>query len=69
MKKKLDYEQAMLRLEEIVNDLENGDLPLEEAMKLFEEGTGLSAECYSALKKAEQKITMITDLEKEETEK
>ena len=69
MKKKPNYEEAMKRLEEIVGSLENGDLPLEEAMKLFEEGTTLSAACYSVLKNAEQKISMISDLEKEETDK
>ena len=69
MKKKPNYEEAMKRLEEIVGSLENGDLPLEEAMKLFEEGTTLSAACYSEIKNAEQKISMISDLEKEETDK
>ena len=63
MKKKLSYEQSVSRLEEIVELLENGELPLEESMKLFEEGTKLSAECYSMLSKAEQKITQISDIE------
>ncbi len=66
MKKKPDYEQSMLRLEEIVELLESGELPLEESMKLFEEGTKLSAECYETLKKAEQKITLLADIEKKE---
>ncbi|MBQ1660795.1 MAG: exodeoxyribonuclease VII small subunit [Clostridia bacterium] len=65
MKKKLSYEQSVSRLEEIVELLENGELPLEESMKLFEEGTKLSAECYSMLSKAEQKITQISDIENE----
>lgn len=65
MKKKLNYEQSVSRLEEIVELLENGELPLEESMKLFEEGTKLSAECYSMLSKAEQKITQISDIENE----
>ncbi len=63
MKKKLNYEASILRLEEIVDLLENGDLPLEESMKLFEEGTKLSAVCYETLRKAEQKIISIADLE------
>ncbi len=63
MKKKLDYEKSILRLEEIVELLEGGELSLEESMKLFEEGTKLSAACYEILNKAEQKITKITDLE------
>ncbi len=66
MKKKPDYEQSMLRLEEIVELLESRELPLEESMKLFEEGTKLSAECYETLKKAEQKITLLADIEKKE---
>ena len=40
-KKKLDFEGSMARLEEIVGLLERGDAPLEEAMKLFEEGAKL----------------------------
>lgn len=68
MKKKPDYEQSILRLEEIVELLESGELPLEEAIKLFEEGTKLSSECYETLKKAEQKITLLSDIEKKEDE-
>lgn len=68
MKKKPDYEQSILRLEEIVELLESGELPLEEAIKLFEEGTRLSSECYETLKKAEQKITLLSDIEKKEDE-
>lgn len=57
MPKKYDtYEKALARLEEIVTSLEKGDLELEEALKLFEEGTKLSTECYERLSKAEQKI-------------
>ena len=39
--KKLDFEQSMARLEEIVGLLERGDAPLEQAMTLFEEGAGI----------------------------
>ncbi len=63
MKKKLDYESSVSRLEEIVRLLESGELSLEESMKLFEEGTKLSAACYETLKKAEQKITLISEVE------
>ncbi len=66
MKKKLDYEKSILRLQEIVELLENGDMPLEDSMKLFEEGTMLSAQCYEVLQKAEQKITLLSDIEKKE---
>ncbi len=66
MKKKQNYEQSMLRLEEIVALLEGGELPLEESMKLFEEGTRLSTLCYDTLQKAEQKILSVQDIEAEE---
>lgn len=54
--KKLNFEQSMARLEEIVAALEKGDAPLEEALKLFEEGAGLMKQCSTALDKAEQKV-------------
>ena len=57
MPKKMTFESAMERLAEIVAALEAGDLPLEQSMKLFEEGTKLSAFCSDTLKKAELKIT------------
>lgn len=64
MKKTFDYEKSVFRLEEIVGLLENGELSLEESMKLYEEGTKLSGQCYEVLQKAEQKITQISDTEK-----
>lgn len=65
-KAKLKFEEAMARLQEIVAKLESGEEPLENAMKLFEEGARLSAQCYEALDKAEQKITRLAKLEEEE---
>ena len=59
-KKKLTFEQAMARLDEIVTTLERGDAPLEEAMKLFEEGRKLMRECTTLLDAAEQKVTLLT---------
>ena len=59
MAAKLKFEDGMKRLQEIVAKLENGGETLEEAMKLFEEGTALSARCYEKLRKAEQKIREI----------
>lgn len=64
--KKLTYEESITRLREIVDLLEGGETTLEESMKLFEEGVKLSSSCYTILKKAEQKITQLTDLEGEE---
>ena len=57
--KELTYEQAYKRLEEIVEKLENGSVPLEESVKLFEEGTKLANFCNSKLNAAEQKFTQL----------
>jgi len=59
-KKKLNFEQSMARLEEIVSLLEKGDAPLEQAMTLFEEGAKLLRECTKQLDEAEQKVTLLT---------
>ncbi|MCR4771826.1 MAG: exodeoxyribonuclease VII small subunit [Oscillospiraceae bacterium] len=53
---KMTFEEAMDRLEQIVRLLEKGDTPLEEAMKLFEEGTALAKKCTARLDAAEKKI-------------
>jgi exodeoxyribonuclease VII small subunit len=47
------FEDALRRLEEIVQRLEQGDVPLEQAMQLYEEGIGLSRICAGKLKTAE----------------
>lgn len=57
--KKLTFEQAMSRLEEIVGQLEKGDAPLEDALSLFEEGTKLMKSCTLQLNKAEQKVAKL----------
>lgn len=59
-KKKLEFEPAMARLEEIVGLLERGDAPLEQAMVLFEEGAKLLRECTAQLDAAEQKVSLLT---------
>lgn len=59
----LTFEQAMKRLEEIVNSLETGDAPLDQSMALFEEGTKLSAYLNRLLDQAEQKVTIMTKKE------
>ena len=58
--KKQTFEQSMARLEEIVTQLERGDVPLEEALRLFEEGTALMKKCSAMLDRAEQKIVRLT---------
>ena len=59
-KKKINFEQSMVRLEEIVSLLERGDAPLEEAMSLFEEGAKLLRECTKRIDEAEQKVLLLT---------
>ena len=53
------FEQNMQRLEYIVRALEKGDVPLEESLKLFQEGTGLVQSCGKLLDDAELQIKMI----------
>lgn len=59
--KDMTYEKAMEKLEEIVTALEDGSLPLDKSIKLFEEGTKLSNFCNKCLDEAELKITKFTD--------
>lgn len=54
--KELSYEEAYARLEEIVGKLESGELGLDESLRLFEEGIGLSQICNKRLNEAEAKI-------------
>ncbi len=59
--KPVNLEKALADLEELVEDLESGDLPLEKAMKKFEDGIKLTRSCQSALKDAEQKVQILID--------
>lgn len=54
------FEQSLSRLEEIVRRMERGDVPLEEALKLFEEGTGLVSSCNKLLDEAEMKVVLLS---------
>lgn len=58
MNEELTYEKAMTRLEEIVSLLEKNDVSLDDSIKLFEEGTRLTAFCSEKLKSAKAKITL-----------
>jgi exodeoxyribonuclease VII small subunit len=53
------FEESLKKLESIVETLEKGDLPLEDSIKLFEEGVGLSAECKKELEEAEGKVQVL----------
>ncbi len=57
--REVKFEAALERLEEIVKRLEDGDLPLEESLKLFEEGVKLSRLCDERLKAAERRIEIL----------
>ena len=59
----MTFEQAMTRLEQIVATLESGRCTLDDSLKLFEEGTKLTALCADQLKTAEQKILKLTAVE------
>ena len=53
------FEESLTKLEEIVAQLERGDLSLEDSVKLFEEGTRLSADCRKQLEEAEGKVELL----------
>ena len=54
------FEQNMQRLEQIVRAMERGDVPLEQSLELFREGTGLVEACGKLLDKAELQVKKIT---------
>jgi exodeoxyribonuclease VII small subunit len=53
------FEESLKKLEGIVAQLERGDLPLEDSIKMFEEGVRLSAECKQELENAESKVEIL----------
>ena len=55
----MDFEQAMDELELLVDKMESGDLSLEDSMKHFEQGVKLTRQCQTALKNAEQKVSIL----------
>ncbi|CAN5380663.1 hypothetical protein BH10ACI1_BH10ACI1_08800 [soil metagenome] len=57
--KKQTFESSLKELEKIVRQLEDGDLPLEESLKLFESGVRLSRECQERLNQAERRIEVL----------
>ncbi len=58
-RKSINLEKSLADLEALVEELENGDLPLDKAMKKFEEGIKLTRGCQTALKEAEQKVEIL----------
>lgn len=56
---KLSFEEAMKRLDEIVTQLERGEISLQESLNCFEEGSKLLSECNRMLEEAEQKVVLL----------
>lgn len=56
----IKFEDALARLEQIVDTLEAGNLPLEDSLKAFEEGVGLARRCARYLDEAEKRIELLT---------
>lgn len=57
---KMTFEQALAELEKVVGDLEGGQIPLEDSIKLYERGAKLKAHCEAKLASAEEKVARIT---------
>lgn len=60
-KKTPDFEQSLKELESLVQQMEQGDLSLEDSLQAFEEGVSLTRECQSILAQAEQKVQVLME--------
>ncbi len=69
MSKNTDFEKSLNELEKIVEELQNGDISLDESIKLFERGMELTSLCRKTLETARQKITSLTKEEQENGDK
>ncbi|MEM9433338.1 MAG: exodeoxyribonuclease VII small subunit [Pseudomonadota bacterium] len=56
---KMSFEDALRELEAVVTQLDRGDVPLEESIKMYERGAALKARCEEKLKEAEEKVAKI----------
>lgn len=61
----MSFEKKLTRLEEIVQKMENGELSLDDSLKLFEEGVKLSRDCNKELGEAEQKVKKLVGVDSE----
>ena len=57
----LTYEEAIARLEQVVKQLETGDIPLDDSLQLFQKGMKLSSICHHKLDEIEKKITQLVE--------
>ncbi len=64
-KKEPKFEELIERVEGALEQLESGDLPLEEALKRYEEGVAALRVCFGILKKAEKKVQVLSEREGE----
>ena len=62
------FEEAMLKLDEVVQKLETGDVPLEDAITLYKKGMELSAYCHEKLQDAEKQLITIIDKDNNEVD-
>ena len=62
-----DFEKSLAELETLVAKLEQGDVPLEDALKTFERGVALTRQCQTALRTAQQKVEVLLTRNGEET--
>src|SRR5688572_29940928 len=62
-----DFEQSLAELEALVAKLEQGDVPLEDALKTFERGVALTRQCQTALRTAQQKVEVLLTRNGEES--
>ena len=69
MAEKFNFNIGLSRLEEIINKMDSGELSLEESLKHFEEGVKIHRKCHSALKNAEQRISILSETDKYNEEK
>jgi len=65
-RKSLDFENAIKELEQIVEQMEQGDISLEDSLKQFERGIELTRTCQEALQEAEQKVQILLNKNGEE---
>lgn len=56
----MSFEEAMAELDRVVGQLERGDVPLEDSIKLYERGDALKKRCETKLKEAEEKVEQLT---------
>jgi exodeoxyribonuclease VII small subunit len=63
----LTFEQALMELERMVRELEEGRLGLEESLARYEQGVGLVRQCYARLRAAEQKILLLSGNDENQT--